>query len=118
MHDLVVRDLERARDRTLKLTDVDEPTLVTQHDPLMSPLAWTWRMSGSRKSCGCCAAAIRRGPAMLPPDVDALYLGQRDPGARLSPLLANGRTNPRHPVGRHPQHPAHRRRRRRRERAL
>ncbi len=32
MHDLVVRDLERARDRTLGLTDVDEPTQVAQHD--------------------------------------------------------------------------------------
>jgi iron(II)-dependent oxidoreductase len=40
MHDLVVRDLERARNRTLGLTDLDDPTLVTQHDPLMSPLVW------------------------------------------------------------------------------
>jgi gamma-glutamyl hercynylcysteine S-oxide hydrolase len=28
MHDLVVRDLERARNRTLGLTDLDDPTLV------------------------------------------------------------------------------------------
>jgi iron(II)-dependent oxidoreductase len=40
MHDLVVRDLEQARNRTLGLTDLDDPTLVTQHDPLMSPLVW------------------------------------------------------------------------------
>ena len=38
MHDVVVRDLEAARDRRLGLTDLDEPTLVAQHDPLMSPL--------------------------------------------------------------------------------
>jgi gamma-glutamyl hercynylcysteine S-oxide synthase len=38
MHDLVVRDLEQARNRTLGLTDLDDPTLVTQHDLLMSPL--------------------------------------------------------------------------------
>jgi len=35
MHDLVVRDLEQARNRTLGLTDLDDPTLVTQHDLLM-----------------------------------------------------------------------------------
>jgi hypothetical protein len=40
MHDLVVRDLGRARDRTLGLTAVDEPTLIAQHDPPMSPLVW------------------------------------------------------------------------------
>jgi gamma-glutamyl hercynylcysteine S-oxide synthase len=40
MHDVVVRDLEAARNRTLGLTDLDEPTLVAQHDPLMSPLVW------------------------------------------------------------------------------
>ena len=40
MHDLVVRDLEQARDRTLGLTDLDDPTLVAQHDLLMSPLVW------------------------------------------------------------------------------
>ena len=38
MHDVVVRDLEAARDRTLGLTDLGEPTLVAQHGPLMSPL--------------------------------------------------------------------------------
>ncbi len=40
MHDAVVRDLEHARSRTLGLTDLDEPVLVAQHDPLMSPLVW------------------------------------------------------------------------------
>jgi gamma-glutamyl hercynylcysteine S-oxide synthase len=40
MHDAVVRDLEHARARTLGLTDLDEPTLLAQHDPLMSPLVW------------------------------------------------------------------------------
>ena len=29
-----------ARARTLQLTDLDEPTLLAQHDPLMSPLVW------------------------------------------------------------------------------
>jgi hypothetical protein len=30
MHDLVVRDLEQARNRTLGLTDLDDPAVVTQ----------------------------------------------------------------------------------------
>jgi hypothetical protein len=40
IHDLVVRDLEQARNRTLGLTDLDDPTLGTRHDLLMSPLVW------------------------------------------------------------------------------
>ena len=31
MHDLVVRDLEQARNRTLGLTDSDDPTLVMRY---------------------------------------------------------------------------------------
>jgi hypothetical protein len=63
MHDVVVRDLEAARDRTLGLTDLGEPTLVAQHDPLMARWCGIWPMSASRKSCGCCAAATRPGSA-------------------------------------------------------
>jgi iron(II)-dependent oxidoreductase len=51
MHDLVVRDLERARNRTLGLTDLDDPTLVTQHDPLMSPLVWDLAHVGQQEGC-------------------------------------------------------------------
>ncbi|MGA8460985.1 MAG: hypothetical protein WB800_36705 [Streptosporangiaceae bacterium] len=40
MHDLAVRDLQQARNRTLGPTDLDDPALVTQHDLLMSPLVW------------------------------------------------------------------------------
>jgi gamma-glutamyl hercynylcysteine S-oxide synthase len=73
MHDTVVRDLERARARTLELTDLDEPTLLAQHDPLMSPLVWDLAHVGQQEELW----LLRRGdparPGMLPPDVDSLY---------------------------------------------
>jgi hypothetical protein len=51
MHDLVVRDLELARNRTLGPTDLDDPTLVTQHDLLMSPLVWDLAGAAGKRSC-------------------------------------------------------------------
>ncbi|MDT5254826.1 MAG: gamma-glutamyl hercynylcysteine S-oxide synthase, partial [Mycobacterium sp.] len=36
----LVRDLNRARERTLRLVDFDEAELRRQYDPLMSPLVW------------------------------------------------------------------------------
>jgi hypothetical protein len=70
MHDLVVRDLEQTRNRTLGLTDLDDPTLVTQHDPLMSPLVWDLAHVGQQRSCGCCGSATqppgRAGPVLTP----------------------------------------------------
>jgi iron(II)-dependent oxidoreductase len=73
MHDTVVRDLERARARTVELTDLDEPTLLAQHDPLMSPLVWDLAHVGQQEELW----LLRRGdparPGMLPPDVDSLY---------------------------------------------
>jgi gamma-glutamyl hercynylcysteine S-oxide synthase len=75
MHDLVVRDLGAARNRTLGLTDLDEPTLVTRHDPLMSPLVWDlahvgqqeelWLLRGGDPArCRCCPPS-RRGPMTM-----------------------------------------------------
>ena len=73
MHDLVVRDLERARNRTLGLTDLDDPTLVTQHDPLMSPLVWDLAHVGQQEELWLLRAGDPARPGMLPPEVDALY---------------------------------------------
>ncbi len=73
MHDLVVRDLERARDRTLWLTDLDEPTLVAQHDPLMRPLVWDLAHVGQQEELWLLRGGDPARPGMLPPDVDALY---------------------------------------------
>src|SRR5260370_10875223 len=73
MQDDVVRDLERARARRLELTDLDERTLLAQHDPLMSPLVWDLAHIGQQEELW----LLRRGdptrPGMLSPDVDSLY---------------------------------------------
>jgi gamma-glutamyl hercynylcysteine S-oxide synthase len=73
MHEKVLRNLAEARARTLELTDLDEPTLLAQHDPLMSPLVWDLAHIGQQEELW----LLRRGdpsePGMLPPDVDSLY---------------------------------------------
>jgi gamma-glutamyl hercynylcysteine S-oxide synthase len=73
MHETVLRDLAQARARTLELTDLDEPTLLAQHDPLMSPLVWDLAHIGQQEELW----LLRRGdptrPGMLPPEVDSLY---------------------------------------------
>ena len=69
----VVRDLERARARTLELTDLDEPTLLAQHDPLMSPLVWDLAHVGQQEELWLLRGGDPARPGMLPPDVDSLY---------------------------------------------
>jgi gamma-glutamyl hercynylcysteine S-oxide synthase len=73
MREDVVRDLERARARTIQLTDLDEPTLVAQHDPLMSPLVWDLAHIGQQEELWLLRGGDPRRPGMLPPDVDSLY---------------------------------------------
>ncbi len=73
MHEDVVRGLERARARTLELTDLDEPTLVAQHDPLMSPLVWDLAHVGQQEELWLLRGGDPGRPGMLAPDVDSLY---------------------------------------------
>jgi len=73
MRDDVVRGLERARARTLHLTDLDEPTLVAQHDPLMSPLVWDLAHIGQQEELWLLRGGDPTKPGMLAPDVDSLY---------------------------------------------
>jgi iron(II)-dependent oxidoreductase len=73
MHDAVVRDLEKARSRTLGLTDLDEPILLAQHDPLMSPLVWDLAHIGQQEELWLLRGGDPGRPGMLPPDVDSLY---------------------------------------------
>src|SRR5262252_112657 len=89
MHDHVVRDLERARKRTLGLTDLDEPILVAQHDPLMSPLVWDLAHVGQQEELWLLRGGDPARPGMLDPAVDSLYDAFKHPRAeRLSlPLL-------------------------------
>jgi len=86
MHDSVVRDLESARARTLGLTDLDEPTLITQHDPLMSPLVWDLAHIGQQEELWLLRGGDPARPGMLPPDVDALYDAFRHPRAERPSL--------------------------------
>lgn len=69
----LVRDLASARDRTLLLTDLDEPELLRQHDPLMSPMVWDLAHIGQQEDLW----LLRRGeagrPGVLPVQVEALY---------------------------------------------
>jgi iron(II)-dependent oxidoreductase len=86
MHDLVVRDLEQARTRTLGLTDLDDPTLVTQHDPLMSPLVWDLAHVGQQEELWLLRAGDPVRPGLLPPEVDALYDAFKHPRAERPSL--------------------------------
>jgi gamma-glutamyl hercynylcysteine S-oxide synthase len=89
MHDDVVRDLERARTRTLQLTDLDEPTLLAQHDPLMSPLVWDLAHIGQQEELWLLRGGDLTRPGMLAPDVDSLYdaFKHRRADRPLLPLL-------------------------------
>src|SRR6202046_4499085 len=89
MRDDVVRGLERARARTLHLTDLDEPTLVAQHDPLMSPLVWDLAHIGQQEELWLLRGGDRTRPGMLAPTVDSLYdaFKHRRAGRPALPLL-------------------------------
>jgi gamma-glutamyl hercynylcysteine S-oxide synthase len=86
MHEVVVRDLERARARTLGLTDLDEPILVAQHDPLMSPLVWDLAHVGQQEELWLLRGGDPGKPGMLPADVDSLYDAFKHPRAERPAL--------------------------------
>lgn len=86
MLDEIVRDLERARSRTLGLTDLDEPTLVAQHDPLMSPLVWDLAHVGQQEELWLLRGGDLRRPGLLHPDVDWLYDAFKHPRAERPSL--------------------------------
>jgi gamma-glutamyl hercynylcysteine S-oxide synthase len=73
MYEDVVRGLESARARTLQLTDLDEPTLLAQHDPLMSPLVWDLAHVGQQEELWLLRGGDPARPGILDPDVDSLY---------------------------------------------
>jgi iron(II)-dependent oxidoreductase len=63
--------LERARRRTLALTDLDEQDLMTQHSRLMSPLVWDLAHVGNQEDIWLVRNAGRA--AGVRPDIDHLY---------------------------------------------
>jgi gamma-glutamyl hercynylcysteine S-oxide synthase len=86
MLDDIVRDLDRARNRTLALTDLDEPTLVAQHDPLMSPLVWDLAHVGQQEELWLLRGGDPRRPGLLDPEVDSLYDAFKHPRAERPSL--------------------------------
>jgi iron(II)-dependent oxidoreductase len=73
MRETVARRLDEARLRTLHLTNLDEPTLLAQHDPLMSPLVWDLAHIGQQEELWLLRAGDPDRPGLLPPDIDLLY---------------------------------------------
>ncbi len=69
----LARSLEAARRRTDLLTDLDEPELVKQHDPLMSPLVWDLAHIGQQEDLWLLRGGDLTRPGLLSPEVDGLY---------------------------------------------
>ncbi len=66
-------DLTAARDRTLRLTDHDDPELLRQHTPLLSPLVWDLAHIGQQEDLWLLRGGDACRPGLLPPDVEVLY---------------------------------------------
>jgi gamma-glutamyl hercynylcysteine S-oxide synthase len=75
----LARELATARDRTLMLTDHDEPELLRQHTPLLSPLVWDLAHIGQQEDFWLLRRGDPRRPGLLPPTVEALYDAFKQP---------------------------------------
>ncbi|MET8558825.1 ergothioneine biosynthesis protein EgtB [Streptomyces sp. NPDC004959] len=85
LRELAVRSLRRARARTALLTDaVDEPDLVAQHSPLMSPLVWDLAHIGNQEELWLLRAVA--GREAMRPDIDPLYDAFEHPRAERPSL--------------------------------
>nr|WP_296073390.1 ergothioneine biosynthesis protein EgtB [uncultured Actinoplanes sp.] len=72
LRDQVTRELTRARDRTVALTEaVDDGDLVRQHSPLMSPLVWDLAHVGNQEELWLVRDVGGREPVRR--DIDELY---------------------------------------------
>jgi iron(II)-dependent oxidoreductase len=83
--------LTAARDRSLALTScVDEPDLVAQHSPLMSPLVWDLAHVGNQEELWLLRAVGGEEP--MRPEIDDLYDAFEHPRAERPrlPLLSPG----------------------------
>src|SRR5919206_1863102 len=78
LHDLVAKELDRARARTTALTEsVDEHDLIRQHSPLMSPLVWDLAHVGNQEELWLVRDVGGREPVRR--DIDDLYDAFRHP---------------------------------------
>jgi iron(II)-dependent oxidoreductase len=72
LRELIAGNLLTARERTQLLTDaVDEPDLVRQHSPLMSPLVWDLAHIANQEELWLLRAVGGREP--MRPEIDTLY---------------------------------------------
>ncbi|QEN16581.1 ergothioneine biosynthesis protein EgtB [Mycolicibacterium sp. ELW1] len=69
----LARDLERARRRTLTLTDFDDAELHRQYSPLMSPLVWDLAHIGQQEELWLLRDGDPHRPGMLPANIEGLY---------------------------------------------
>ena len=69
----LARDLERARQRTLTLTDFDDAELHRQYNPLMSPLVWDLAHIGQQEELWLLRDGNPDRPSMLPAGIEGLY---------------------------------------------
>ncbi|AKK29781.1 ergothioneine biosynthesis protein EgtB [Mycobacterium sp. EPa45] len=69
----LARDLDRARERTLALTDFDDDELHRQYSPLMSPLVWDLAHIGQQEELWLLRDGDPNRPGMLPANIEGLY---------------------------------------------
>ena len=69
----LARNLQRARQRTLSLTDFDDAELHRQYNPLMSPLVWDLAHIGQQEELWLLREGNPDRPGMLPANVEGLY---------------------------------------------
>jgi gamma-glutamyl hercynylcysteine S-oxide synthase len=89
LREKIAAELTAARDRTVLLTAaVDEPDLVKQHSPLMSPLVWDLAHIANQEELWLLRAVD--GRAAMHPEIDPLYDAFEHPRAQRPtlPLLA------------------------------
>ncbi len=69
----LARDLDRARQRTLTLTDFDDAELHRQYNPLMSPLVWDLAHIGQQEELWLLRDGDPHRPGLLPANIEGLY---------------------------------------------
>jgi iron(II)-dependent oxidoreductase len=98
LHDIVARELGRARDRTTVLTEsVDDADLIRQHSPLMSPLVWDLAHVGNQEELWLVRDVGGREP--LRRDIDELYDAFKHPRRNRPTLPLLGPAEARRYVG-------------------
>lgn len=71
LKDRIARELDASRRRSLGYTDLDDPDLVRQHSPLMSPLVWDLAHVGNYEELWLLREVA--GVEPLHPEIDELY---------------------------------------------